>query len=244
MFAFLEVNTRLQVEHPITELSTGLDLVKLQIMVADGHRLEGDPPPNFGYAIEARLNAEDADNGFAPSPGKVELLTLPTGPGIRVDTGIATGDDDLPGLRLDGRQDHRLGPGPGRGDGPAAGRAARHHRGGQGRHHHQVVPAGAAGPPRGDQRHRGHRLAGPGRADRPAAGRRSRPTPRCCTSASTSTRPRRRWNGTRSCAPPGVAGRAPATPSAVRWSWATWARPTRLNVAQISPQPVPDRDRW
>jgi len=92
MFAFLEVNTRLQVEHPITEESTGLDLVKLQIMVADGHRLEGEVPPNFGYAIEARLNAEDADNGFAPSPGKVELLTLPTGPGIRVDTGIATGD--------------------------------------------------------------------------------------------------------------------------------------------------------
>src|SRR6478609_8452751 len=96
MFAFLEVNTRLQVEHPITELSTGLDLVKLQIMVADGHRLEGDPPPNFGYAIEARLNAEDADNGFAPSPGKVELLTLPTGPGVRVDTGIATGDEISP----------------------------------------------------------------------------------------------------------------------------------------------------
>ncbi len=92
LFAFLEVNTRLQVEHPITEASTGLDLVKLQIMVADGHRLEGGPPPKFGHAIEARLNAEDADNGFAPSPGKVELLTLPTGPGIRVDTGIATGD--------------------------------------------------------------------------------------------------------------------------------------------------------
>src|SRR5664280_997791 len=92
MFAFLEVNTRLQVEHPITEESTGLDLVKLQILVADGHRLEGEAPPNHGYAIEARLNAEDADNGFAPSPGRVELLTLPTGPGIRVDTGIATGD--------------------------------------------------------------------------------------------------------------------------------------------------------
>jgi len=69
LFAFLGVNTRLQVEHPITEATTGLDLVKLQIMVANGHRLEGDPPPNFGYAIEARLNAEDAENGFAPSPG-------------------------------------------------------------------------------------------------------------------------------------------------------------------------------
>ncbi len=91
-FAFLEVNTRLQVEHPITEESTGLDLVKLQILVADGYRLEGDCPPVYGHSVEARLNAEDADNGFAPSPGKVELLTLPVGPGIRVDTGIATGD--------------------------------------------------------------------------------------------------------------------------------------------------------
>ena len=91
-FAFLEVNTRLQVEHPITEASTGLDLVKLQILVADGFKLEGDCPPVFGHSVEARLNAEDADNGFAPSPGKVELLNLPVGPGIRVDTGIATGD--------------------------------------------------------------------------------------------------------------------------------------------------------
>jgi acetyl/propionyl-CoA carboxylase alpha subunit/acetyl-CoA carboxylase carboxyltransferase component len=96
LFAFLGLNTLLQVEHPITEATTGLDLVKLQIMVANGHRLEGDPPPNVGYAIEARLNAEDAENGFAPSPGEVELLTLPTGPWVRVDTGIATGDTISP----------------------------------------------------------------------------------------------------------------------------------------------------
>ncbi len=95
-FALLGVNTRLQAEHAITELCTGLDLVKLQITVADGHRLEGDPPPNVGYAIETRLTAEDADNGFAPSPGKVELLTLPNRPGVRVDTGIATGDEISP----------------------------------------------------------------------------------------------------------------------------------------------------
>ncbi|TKV61002.1 ATP-grasp domain-containing protein [Nakamurella flava] len=91
-FAFLEVNTRLQVEHPITEESTGLDLVKLQIMVADGHKLEGDCPPVYGHAVEVRLNAEDADNGFAPAPGLVELFSVPTGPGIRVDTGISAGD--------------------------------------------------------------------------------------------------------------------------------------------------------
>ncbi len=91
-FAFLEVNTRLQVEHPITEATTGLDLVKLQILVASGEPLVGDSPTEFGHAIEARLNAEDADQGFAPAPGLVELLNLPSGPGIRVDTGIATGD--------------------------------------------------------------------------------------------------------------------------------------------------------
>ncbi|MET0897128.1 MAG: biotin carboxylase N-terminal domain-containing protein, partial [Mycobacterium sp.] len=91
-FTFLEVNTRLQVEHPITEATTGIDLVKLQIYVAGGGALEGDCPPEFGHAIEARLNAEDTDNGFAPAPGAVRLLKFPLGSGIRVDTGIAQGD--------------------------------------------------------------------------------------------------------------------------------------------------------
>ena len=91
-FSFLEVNTRLQVEHPVTELTTGLDLVKLQLHVAAGGRLEGRPPPTAGYAIEARLNAEDPQQGFAPAPGTIETLTLPVGPGIRVDTGVAEGD--------------------------------------------------------------------------------------------------------------------------------------------------------
>ena len=92
VFTFLEVNTRLQVEHPITEVTTGLDLVKLQIFVASGGALEGECPPEFGHAVEARLNAEDADNGFAPAPGTVRLLKFPLGSGIRVDTGIAQGD--------------------------------------------------------------------------------------------------------------------------------------------------------
>ena len=92
MFAFLEVNTRLQVEHPITESTTGFDLVKAQLQVASGGKLEGEPPAERGHAIEARLNAEDPDRDFAPCPGHIVRLDLPAGPGIRVDTGFTEGD--------------------------------------------------------------------------------------------------------------------------------------------------------
>ena len=95
-FMFIEVNTRLQVEHPVTEMTTGLDLVKLQLHVACGKALAGDPPPTSGYAIEARLNAEDPEHAFAPAPGRVSALRLPTGPGMRVDTGVTEGDTIAP----------------------------------------------------------------------------------------------------------------------------------------------------
>ena len=90
-FAFLEVNTRLQVEHPITEVTNDFDLVKAQLHVAAGGRLT-DRPVEQGHAVEARLNAEDPDRDFAPAPGTITRLDLPVGPGIRVDTGVAEGD--------------------------------------------------------------------------------------------------------------------------------------------------------
>ncbi|MCF8570557.1 ATP-grasp domain-containing protein [Gordonia sp. HY002] len=92
LFAFLEVNTRLQVEHPITELTNSFDLVRAQLHVASGNTLEGEKPVERGHAIEARLNAEDPDRDFSPAPGRIARLSLPTGPGIRVDTGVSEGD--------------------------------------------------------------------------------------------------------------------------------------------------------
>jgi acetyl/propionyl-CoA carboxylase alpha subunit/acetyl-CoA carboxylase carboxyltransferase component len=92
LFAFLEVNTRLQVEHPITEVTTDFDLVKAQIHVAAGGRLGDRIPAEAGHAVEARLNAEDPDRDFAPAPGRIVRLALPGGPGVRVDTGVSEGD--------------------------------------------------------------------------------------------------------------------------------------------------------
>ncbi len=95
-FSFLEVNPRLQVEHGVTELLTDFDLVKWQIKIARGDALPETLQPELGCAIEARLCAEDPASGFAPAPGRIALLDLPSGPGIRVDSGIAPGDSIPP----------------------------------------------------------------------------------------------------------------------------------------------------
>ena len=95
--SFLEVNTRLQVEHPVTEETTGIDLVVEQLRIADGLPLSvSETPAPRGHAFEFRINAEDPGRGFLPTPGPVRLFEPPSGPGVRVDTGVVSGSS-VPG---------------------------------------------------------------------------------------------------------------------------------------------------
>ncbi|EKT63914.1 biotin carboxylase N-terminal domain-containing protein [Providencia burhodogranariea] len=90
--SFLEVNTRLQVEHPVTEETAGIDLVVEQLRIAQGLPLSiSETPKPRGHAFEFRINAEDAGNGFLPTPGTIHLFNAPSGPGVRLDTGVVAG---------------------------------------------------------------------------------------------------------------------------------------------------------
>lgn len=92
-FYFMEMNTRIQVEHPITEVVTGVDLVKQQLLIASGQRLsiKQEDIKLTGHAIECRINAENPLLDFRPSPGRIKSLFIPGGPGIRVDTAVYQG---------------------------------------------------------------------------------------------------------------------------------------------------------
>lgn len=90
--SFLEVNTRLQVEHPVSEEVTGIDLVREQFRIAEGAEIGYDDPIPSGHSFEFRINGEDPGRGFLPSPGPVNALRFPGGPGVRVDSGVTTGD--------------------------------------------------------------------------------------------------------------------------------------------------------
>ena len=90
--SFLEVNTRLQVEHPVSEEITGIDLVREQFRIAEGGLIEYGDPNHHGHSIEFRINGEDPGRGFLPTPGPIHSVRFPGGPGVRVDSGITTGD--------------------------------------------------------------------------------------------------------------------------------------------------------
>ena len=91
--SFLEVNTRLQVEHPVSEEVTGIDLVREQFRLAEGGKLEYGDPVIKGHSFEFRINGEDAGRNFMPAPGPIKLFKAPSGPGVRVDAGVETGDE-------------------------------------------------------------------------------------------------------------------------------------------------------
>ena len=230
LLSFLEVNTRLQVEHPVTEVTTGTDIVKLQLHVAGGGKLSEiapETPQARGWAIEARLTAEDPEQGFAPAPGRIEHLALPSGPGVRVDTGVASGDVIPP--QFDSMIAKVIAWGRNRGEARArlSPRAAPDRRRDRGRQHEQGVPARPARPARGALRRGRHHLArhDDGRWLHPAAAHRRRAARHGGRGAGRARRPPARAplrlrraraprGGARGLVPGGRAGRRRVVPAA------------------------------
>src|SRR5699024_4702146 len=91
--SFLEVNTRLQVEHPVTEEVAGVDLVREQLRIAAGERILDEDPVSRGHSFEFRINGEDPGRGFMPAPGRIQRYDVPSGPGVRIESGVRTGDE-------------------------------------------------------------------------------------------------------------------------------------------------------